>query len=55
VSKSARKDPQWEMRGDRRHLALVLDEHDDVVGLISLENIREALIGDIEDETVRTP
>jgi CBS domain containing-hemolysin-like protein len=39
-----------EMRRDRRHLALVLDEHGTVVGLITLEDILEELVGEIEDE-----
>jgi CBS domain containing-hemolysin-like protein len=39
-----------EMRRDRRHLALVLDEHTTVVGLITLEDILEELVGEIEDE-----
>jgi CBS domain containing-hemolysin-like protein len=39
-----------EMRHDRRHLALVLDEHGTVLGLITLEDILEELVGDIEDE-----
>jgi CBS domain containing-hemolysin-like protein len=51
VSESTRIDEVLrEMRRDRRHLALVLDEHGTVVGLITLEDILEELVGEIEDE-----
>jgi CBS domain containing-hemolysin-like protein len=38
------------MRRDRRHLAPWLDEHGTVVGLITLEDILEERVGEIEDE-----
>ena len=51
VPESARVDEVLrEMRRDRRHLALVLDEHGTVVGLITLEDILEEIVGEIEDE-----
>jgi CBS domain containing-hemolysin-like protein len=51
VAESTRLDEVLrEMRRDRRHLALVLDEHGTVVGLISLEDILEELVGEIQDE-----
>ena len=51
VAESTRLDEVLrEMRRDRRHLALVLDEHGTVVGLITLEDILEELVGEIEDE-----
>jgi CBS domain containing-hemolysin-like protein len=51
VSDSARVDEVLrEMRERRRHLALVHDEHGTVVGLLTLEDIIEELIGEIEDE-----
>jgi CBS domain containing-hemolysin-like protein len=51
VAESARLDTVLrEMRRDRRHLALVFDEHGTVVGLITLEDILEELVGEIEDE-----
>jgi CBS domain containing-hemolysin-like protein len=51
VAESTRLDEVLrEMRRDRRHLALVLDEHGTVVGLITLEDILEEIVGEIEDE-----
>jgi CBS domain containing-hemolysin-like protein len=51
VAESTRVDEVLrEMRRDRRHLALVLDEHGTVIGLITLEDILEELVGEIEDE-----
>jgi len=51
VSESARVDRVLrDMRRDRRHIALVHDEHGTVVGLITLEDILEELVGEIEDE-----
>jgi CBS domain containing-hemolysin-like protein len=51
VAESTRLDEVLrEMRRDRRHMALVLDEHSTVVGLITLEDILEEVIGEIEDE-----
>jgi CBS domain containing-hemolysin-like protein len=51
VAESTRLDEVLrEMRRDRRHLALVLDEHGTVVGLITLEDVLEELVGEIEDE-----
>jgi CBS domain containing-hemolysin-like protein len=39
------------MRAARRHLALVVDEAREVVGMVTLEEIVESIIGDIADET----
>jgi CBS domain containing-hemolysin-like protein len=38
------------MRADRQHVALVADEHGTIVGLITLEDVIEQLVGDISDE-----
>src|SRR3954471_4351783 len=51
VSESARVDRVLrDMRRDRRHIGLVHDEHGTVVGLVTLEDILEELVGEIDDE-----
>ena len=42
-----------EMRTDRHHIALVVDEHGTVLGLVTLEDVIEELIGDFDDESDR--
>lgn len=39
-----------EFRKNRNHLAIVVDEYGSVCGLLTLEDILEQIIGDIEDE-----
>ena len=39
------------MRRARIHIALVLDDQGDVLGLVTLEDVLESLVGDIRDET----
>jgi CBS domain containing-hemolysin-like protein len=39
-----------EMRIERRHFAIVLDEYGSVAGVVSLENLLEELVGPIDDE-----
>lgn len=42
-----------EMRTQRQHLAIVVDETGMVVGLVTLEDVLEELIGEFDDETDR--
>jgi CBS domain containing-hemolysin-like protein len=39
-----------DMRSRGRHLALVVDEHGTVTGLLTLEDVLEELVGEIDDE-----
>jgi len=40
-----------EMQTERQHIALVIDEHGTVVGVVTLEDVIEELIGDFDDES----
>lgn len=39
-----------EFRSDRNHMAIVLDEYGGVAGLVTIEDVLEQIVGDIDDE-----
>lgn len=39
-----------EFRSNRNHLAIVVDEHGGICGLVTMEDVLEQIVGDIEDE-----
>jgi CBS domain containing-hemolysin-like protein len=38
------------MREDKKHMAMVIDEHGGIDGLVTINDVIEAIVGDIEDE-----
>jgi CBS domain containing-hemolysin-like protein len=45
------EDLMLEMREQRQHVAIVIDEYGSVTGLVALEDLLEEIIGDFEDES----
>ncbi|MSR14486.1 MAG: CBS domain-containing protein [Gammaproteobacteria bacterium] len=39
-----------EFRSNRNHLAIVVDEYGEIAGLVSIEDVIEQIVGDIDDE-----
>jgi magnesium and cobalt transporter len=40
----------WEFRSRRNHMAVVVDEYGGIAGLVTIEDVLEQIVGDIDDE-----
>ena len=40
-----------EFQQSKSHMAIVLDEYGEIAGLVTLEDVLEQIVGEIEDET----
>ena len=39
-----------EFKDSKQHMAIVVDEHNEIAGLVTIEDVLEQIVGDIEDE-----